>query len=113
METTIDMSVDPQFVALRAQEREQELRVMSERFAAHAHAHDLVDRVYGALHYVDDTPWYERSPAWVLDKMREVGAVRTHEKVTETKTRACLRRLVRDGLLRGVDRGDVFYKWQL
>ena len=27
-------------------------------------AHDLVDRVYGALHYVDDTPWHERSPAW-------------------------------------------------
>jgi hypothetical protein len=104
-------SVAPEHLIQRAKEDEHDQQVLAETFAAHAHV--LTDRVYGALHYPDETPWYDRSPAWVLDKMREVSAVRARESVTEQQIKACLRRLVHNGRLDPVSRGDVFYKARL
>jgi hypothetical protein len=109
---TIHAAVHPEWVATREREDEEEdnRRVMAERFAAHVNAHDMTDRVFGVLHCDDFTPWNERSPPWVMEKMREHGLVRPREKLTVQRVQACMKRLVRAGRLTQVsERNGVFY----
>ena len=107
--------VAPWYIKWREEEREHDLEVMAEQFAAHAHiTHTLDDRVYGIIHYPhDETPWHERSPSWVLQKMQDLHLLLARERVTEDRVEKCLRRLVRKGRLDAASRGDVFYKARL
>ena len=108
---TIHAAVHPEWVAMREREEEHDRRVMADRFAAHVNAHDMTDRVFAVLHCDDVTPWYARSPPWVMEKMREHGVVRPREKVTVERVEACLKRLVRAGRLSAVsERNGVFYR---
>ena len=110
---SITLSVDPGFIQRRLEELEYEKRTMAERYEANARSDlDLIDRVYGVLHHPDEeTPLGNRSPAWLLEKMKEVGVIRAREKITVKRVEDCLRRLLRQGHLRKRDMGDdVFYK---
>eukprot|EP00966_Prymnesium_polylepis_P048050 1112799-Prymnesium_polylepis.1 len=57
--------VAPWYIKWREEEREHDLEVMAEQFAAHAHiTNTLDDRVYATLHFPHDEPaWHERSPS--------------------------------------------------
>eukprot|EP00966_Prymnesium_polylepis_P303350 7007082-Prymnesium_polylepis.1 len=108
---TIHAVVHPDWVAMREREEEHDRRVMEEQFAAHVNAHDMTDRVFAVLHCDDDTPWYERSPSWVIQRMREHGVVRPREKVDVQRVETCLKHLVRAGRLEAVcERDGVFYR---
>ena len=49
-------------------------------------------------------------PSWVLHKLQDLTLLRARERVTEEHIKTILRRLVRNGRLDAVSRGDVFYK---
>ena len=108
----IHLEVDPEFVKkLDNETAKQEIHNANEFTAYAVGSHALVDRVYGVLHYTgDEQVWYERSPEWILAKLHELGLVSAREKVTKEKVTGCLQKMVRNGRLRDVDRGEVFYR---